>query len=118
MSELNGKTAANDAPDQMDEVDIPIRDRLNAETGVLSWDELAPHFARGVVLHVSTDLDLITVAEKIIADDAATVQAWMSSNQVRRATDDDARDWVERVPNFWCVVSAPWVLAQEKPNDS
>ncbi len=114
MSELNGKGLANDLPE---DVEIPIRDRLNAETGVLSWDELAPHFARGVVLFVSSELDLITVAEKIIADDTTTVQAWMSANQVRRATDDDARDWVERTPNFWCVVSAPWVLAQEKSSN-
>jgi len=96
------------------EAEMPLSDRLNSETGILSWQELTPYFARGVVLRVSADVDLIEVAEKVIRDDKASVEAWMASGDLRRATDDDARGWVERSPNFWCVVSAPWVLAQEK----
>ncbi len=112
MSELNGHTPpANDPPA---EVELSLRDRLNAETGVLTWEELTPHFARGVVLRVANSVDLIDVAEKVIRDDKASVEQWMQSGELRRATDDDARDWVSREPNFWCVVSAPWVLAQEK----
>ena len=112
MSELNGHTPPNPALE--DDADIPLRERLNAETGVLKWEELTPHFARGVVLRVSNNIDLIDVAEKIILDDKTSIEAWMNSGDVRRATDDDARDWVKREPEFWCVVSAPWVLAQEK----
>lgn len=112
MSELNGHTPP--LYDSVDDVDVPLRDRLNAETGVLTWEELTPHFARGVVLRVSNDVDLIDVAEKIILDDKASIEALMNSGDVRRATDNDARDWVKRDPEFWCVVSAPWVLAQEK----
>jgi len=96
------------------ETDIPLRERLNAETGVLSWEELTPHFARGVVLRVSEKVDLIDAAEVIIRDDKATVETWIANDDIRRATDDDARSWVQREPTFWCVVSAPWVLVQEK----
>jgi len=111
LSELNGQAPPNDKA--LDDADIPLRDRLNAETGKLKWEELTPHFARGVVLRVSNDVDLIEVAEKIILDDKALIEGWMNSGHLRRATDDDARDWVKREPEFWCVVSAPWVLAQE-----
>ena len=112
MTELNGHTPPNQ--DAANEVELPLRDRLNAETGVLTWEELTPHFARGVVLRVSANVDLIDVAEKVILDDKSAVEPWMKSGDLRRATDDDARDWVKREPEFWCVVSAPWVLVQEK----
>lgn len=112
MSELNGNTPPEEDPHG--EADLPLRDRLNAETGTITWDELAKHFARGVVLRVSNEVDLITVAEAVIRDDKASVERWMTAGDLRRATDDDARDWVARVPTFWSVVSAPWVLVQEK----
>lgn len=112
MSELNGHTPLSEDPHGENE--LPLRERLNAETGTLGWDELAKHFARGVVLRVSNDVDLIDVAEQVIRDDKASVERWMQSGDLRRATDDDARDWVARSPTFWSVVSAPWVLVQEK----
>ncbi len=110
--DLNGHTPPKN--DSNGEVEISLRDRLNAETGTLTWDELAKHFARGVVLRLSTEVDLITVAEAIIKDDKDRVERWMNAGDLRRASDDDARDWVARLPTFWSVVSAPWVLVQEK----
>lgn len=89
-------------------------DRLNEETGVIAWSELVRHFARGVVIHVSVQVDLIDAAVCLIEDDVTLLQAWADEGKVRRASDDDARDWTSREPDFWCVVSAPWVLVQEK----
>jgi len=112
LNELNGHTPHEPASE--DDADIPLRERLNTETGVIKWEELTKHFARGVVLRISNNVDLIDVAEQIILDDKTRIESWMNSGDVRRATDDDARDWVQREPEFWCVVSAPWVLVQEK----
>jgi hypothetical protein len=36
----------------------------------------------------------------------------MDQGAVKRATDDDARQWHERQQDFWAVVTAPWVLVQ------
>ena len=91
-----------------------LEERLNQETGVIDWSELARHFARGVVINVSAQVDLIDAAICLIEDDAQKLEAWADEGKVRRASDDDARDWVKREPQFWCVVSAPWVLVQEK----
>ncbi|MFK7995507.1 MAG: DUF2288 domain-containing protein [Granulosicoccus sp.] len=96
------------------EKEITLVDRLNQETGVIAWSELVRHFARGVVINVSVQIDLIDVAVCLIEDDATLLQAWADEGKVRRASDDDARDWTRREPDFWCVVSAPWVLVQEK----
>jgi len=91
-----------------------LAERLNQETGVIAWSELVRHFARGVVIHVSAELDLISAAICVIEDDISTMKKWTDSGDIRRASDDDARDWTERNPDFWCVVTAPWVLVQER----
>ncbi len=90
-----------------------LDEALAQEWGVISWDELARHFARGVVITVSVRLDLLNVAKGFAADDKALVEQWLAAEDVARASDDDARAWVERSPSFRCVVTAPWVLVQE-----
>lgn len=94
--------------------ELSLVDRLNHETGIIEWSELMRHFARGVVINVSPQLDLIDAAVCLIEDNTATFAQWADEGKLRRASDDDARDWTAREPAFWCVVSAPWVLVQEK----
>ena len=93
--------------------EIPLEARLNAETGRIRWMELERHFARGVVVRVDPDLDLVAVAAAFVRDDEATVMEWMTDRRVWRASSDDARDWHRRDPELWAVVAAPWVLVQE-----
>ena len=99
----------NDKPD----TDISKED-LNQQTATVDWSELIKHFARGKVIHVDADLDLVDVAHHIASDDVKYVENYLNSGSLRRATDDDARDWNMRSPRFWCVVAAPWVLIQER----
>ncbi len=94
------------------DIKIDSRDLLNAQTAKIAWEELQKHFARGVVIKVAPELDLVQVAAQVIADDKAQVEAWMASGQVANADDDDARTWVASQPMFWAVVVAPWVLVQ------
>ncbi|MEJ2179270.1 MAG: DUF2288 domain-containing protein [Gammaproteobacteria bacterium] len=86
--------------------------KLNLETGQISWSELQRYFARGVVLIVAKELDLVEVAKQFAMDNKDTVQAWMKEALVRNATDEDAKLWNETQQDFWAVVSAPWVLIQ------
>lgn len=96
---------------QRDEADV--RDLLNAQTGRLSWPELQRHFARGVVIAVAGDLDLVEAAARIVEDDRALVGRWMDEGRLARAGDADARRWERDQTEFWAVVTAPWVLVQE-----
>ncbi|MBS1212518.1 MAG: hypothetical protein H6R26_1135 [Proteobacteria bacterium] len=93
--------------------DENLRTRLNQETGRLSWQEIERHFARGVVVRVAPDLDLVDVAARMASDDKQGFMPWFSAGRVARASADDARDWNERDATFWAVVVAPWVLVQE-----
>jgi hypothetical protein len=90
-----------------------LRTRLNAETAQLSWAELERHFARGAVVRVSADLDLVEVASRFAEDDRPAVERWLTAGEVRRTTVEDAEDWGRRDPALWAVVVAPWVLVQE-----
>jgi hypothetical protein len=94
-----------------------LRARLNAETGPITWPELERHFARGVVVYVSPDLDLVEVAARMVEDDRDTMSTWLDAGQVNPATDEQARDWQARSPDFWAVVAAPWVVVQERKAD-
>lgn len=86
---------------------------LNHETGRIAWEELARHFARGVVIRIDRGLDLVVVAQAILNDDAAQVGQWQSTGALGRASDDDARRWNAENSEFWAVVIAPWVIVQE-----
>jgi len=88
--------------------------KLNLETGVITWSELMRHFARGVVINVAPSRDLVAVADCMARDDTGQLQQWLDDQSVARASDNDARDWSNREPEFWCVVAAPWVLVQER----
>ena len=90
-----------------------LRLQLNGETGKLGWNELARHFARGVVVKVEQGLDLVEVAASFVKDDKAAIKAWLAAGQIARAATEDAVDWNNRQPVFWAVVTAPWVLVQE-----
>lgn len=97
----------------MSNFDEELRPRLNAETGKLAWHELERHFACGVVVKVSVELDLIEVAASIAEDDKAVIERLIYTDKLSRASLEDAKDWHERNPAFWAVVTAPWVLVQE-----
>ena len=97
-----------------DETDKEVQSaKLNIETGLIAWDELARHFARGVVIRVSPELDLVEVGQALLSDDAPAVDCWRQSTQLERASDDDARRWHANSSEFWALVVAPWVLVQE-----
>jgi len=98
----------------MQDEDTPdLRSLLNAQAGTANWSELERHFARGVLVLVSGELDLIDVAARVAEDDKEQVEAWMHSGQVRGPEMADVKDWHGRNAEFWTVVSAPWVLIQE-----
>ncbi|MFK7890647.1 MAG: DUF2288 domain-containing protein [Granulosicoccus sp.] len=90
------------------------RSQLMQELGSIGWAELVRHFARGVVINVSQRVDIVDAALCLARDEAAQFQSWVDEDLVRRASDDDARDWTSREPEFLCVVIAPWVIVQEK----
>ena len=91
-----------------------LRAKLNGETAKVSWAEMQRHHARGVVVRVEGQLDLVEVAVAMASDEGAAVSRWMQAGQVGKVSDEQARDWLARDPVLWSVVVAPWVLVQER----
>ncbi|MDH5300374.1 MAG: DUF2288 domain-containing protein [Gammaproteobacteria bacterium] len=90
-----------------------VRQELNEQTAKIGWKELERHFARGVLVKVAAELDLVVVGEAMVRDDAKQLGVWASAGKVVRASEEDARRWVDNDTVFWAVVVAPWVLVQE-----
>ncbi len=88
--------------------------KLNGQTARLDWTELQTHFARGVVIKVTAELDLVDVAVCVARDDVAKIDQWLDDGEISRATDADAQQWQDNNTEFWAVVAAPWVLVQQK----
>ena len=97
----------------MQDLSAELRARINGETGKIRWNELERHFARGNMIWVSGELDLVEVAVRITEDDKAAVEQWMRTGAIRRAEAEDAKSWQACNQLFWAVVTAPWLLVQE-----
>lgn len=91
-----------------------LRARLNLETSRIRWKELQTYFARGHVVRVSPDLDLLAVAVELTADNKLRFEQWMAAGQVGEVTPARARQWFEKNAELWAVVVAPWVLVQDR----
>lgn len=95
-----------------------LTQKLNLETGKISWRELQRHFARGVVLVICGQLDLLEVAVKLTEDNTPQFENWLNDGLLWRARDADARRWHREGTEFWSVVVAPWVLVQAMPSSA
>lgn len=100
-----------DSGDNLDNEELVFQ-KLNLETGQISWPELQRYFARGVVIIVANELDLVEVAKQFSLDNKDAVQTWIKDGLVKNASDDDAKQWNDAQQEFWAVVTAPLVLVQ------
>lgn len=89
-----------------------IRGVLNRETAPIRWHELQPQFARGQVIAVASDLDLIEVGAQLIDDNTTQVSIWRDANQIGPVDAATAQKWYDEDTTVWAVVVAPWVLVQ------
>lgn len=91
-----------------------IKAKLNLETSRINWHDLQVYYARGHVVKVSPELDLLDVAAELAADNTARFQHWMSGGQVGDVAPDLAQQWYDNNTELWAVVIAPWVLVQDR----
>ena len=93
-------------------------DKLHSETARINWQELQPHFARGVILYVDTALDLISIASDIAEDSVHQLESAISAKKIVFPSNDQAKTWYRNNTEFWSVVVAPYVLIQAVDKDS
>jgi len=86
---------------------------ITLETSKIVWHELQRFFAQGLVIFVSTNLDLVDVAHQFSIDNKIQVELWLSEKKIVLVTDQQALKWYEENESLWAVVVKPWVLVQE-----
>ncbi|MEP3562957.1 MAG: DUF2288 domain-containing protein [Marinobacter sp.] len=91
-----------------------LKAKLNLETSRIHWHELQTYYARGHVVRVEPDLDLLEVAAQLTADNKTQFEQWLASGSVGDVSPDLARAWYEKNSELWAVVVAPWVLVQDR----
>ncbi len=82
------------------------------ELAEISFQELQKHFAKGILIKVADQLDIIEVALQIHADNTSQIQKWMDNQDIERAHDDHAQFWIDNRSMLKAVTVAPWVLVQ------
>jgi hypothetical protein len=92
--------------------DSELHDKINRETARIPWSELERHFAHGVVVYVSEELDLVEVALRVAHDDKASIARWMSEGKLAKVSDLQARTWQAADAQLWASVVSPFVLVQ------
>ena len=94
--------------------ELPLVSKLNLETAQIQWRELQTFFASGSVIFVGDSLDMLNVAEQLVADNTEQFSAWLEQGKVAPVSDQQALDWYDRDATVWGVVIKPWVLVQER----
>ena len=91
-----------------------LKKKLNLETSIICWRDLQIYYARGHVVRVAPELDLLDVALELTADNKEQFEQWMTADQVGDVPPPLAQAWYDRNVELWAVVVAPWVLVQER----
>ena len=87
---------------------------LHAETAAIEWKDLERFFARGNLLHVSSDLDLIDAAVEIANDNKPAIEQWIAEGHLSGVSNEEALLWSKGGSNLWSVIVLPWVLVQQR----
>lgn len=88
--------------------------KLLAETAKVRWSELTVLFARGALIRIAGELDLVSVAEAVASDNAAQVATWASAGLLEKMPADMAQTFEENDTELWAVVVSPWVIVQDR----
>ena len=103
----------NDSTDSTDSKDIDVlRANINGETAQINWSELQRFFAGGWLIYVSGNTNLLDVAVAFSLDNKEEVSKWLTSGEIAKVSDEQAKQWHEENTTFWANAVKPWVLIQ------
>ena len=98
---------------KMNKEDIKVK--LLAETVKVGWKEIEKFFARGAVLKVSGELDLLEVATNMAYDESVEIEKLMQAGKLGELSVEQAKEWsVLEDDDLWAVVVSPWVMVQQR----
>lgn len=90
------------------------KEKVNLETAKIAWTDLQRFFAKGEVIWIEPELDLVDAAYQFSIDNKTQVQNWLENQKVALVSDKQALQWFETNAQLWAVVVKPWILVQEE----
>jgi|TARA_R110002096_G_scaffold246654_3_gene438885 hypothetical protein len=87
---------------------------LHAETAEINWKDLERFFAKGNLLRVSQELDLVDVALELANDNKTQIEQWIAENHLAGVSNDEASAWSKGDAELWSVIVLPWILVQNR----
>lgn len=91
-----------------------LAEEFHQQTAHIRWHELQTYYAKGDVICVAPELDLVVVAVALAMDNTHRFRAWIDAGDISPVTEQQAQLWFDQNPDLWAVVAAPWVLVQDK----
>jgi hypothetical protein len=91
-----------------------LQEKLNLETALIPWKDLELFFAKGHLLIVDHECDLIHVASQIGSHQIDAIESLIYKNLIQFATPRWIKKNCSETTLFWAVVIAPYVFVQLK----
>ena len=88
--------------------------KLNGETAIVAWQEIERFFAKGNLLLIAKDVDLINCAADMSMDNGEAVGKLINAEKIQAMPVGFVKDNCKPETEFWTVVVAPYILAQLK----
>jgi len=86
---------------------------LKGECAPVFYKEIEKFFAKGMLVLVTNELDIINVALAIQNDQKEQMEQWIKDKQVIRVHDEHAISWSKTNEPLMAITAVPWVLVQE-----
>ncbi len=90
--------------------------QLLGQTARMSWAEIMPIFAKGMVLWVASNQDLGTAWPSRSSKTIKERQCANAAKALHHLKDEQALDFQQRDPELWAVVVAPWLISARASN--
>jgi len=92
--------------------DAELKEKLQGEISPIPWKELQMHFARGITIFISPELDFFDAVFQISKNNTSLVERWMAEKKLDRVMDDQAKEWFDTKASLMTAIVKPWVLLQ------
>ena len=92
---------------------IKSREELQQECAPIFYTEIERFFAKGMLVLVSKDINIIDVALIVQADNSEELDKLIKQGIVIRAHDIHAIKWSQEKAQLLTVTAVPWLLVQE-----
>ncbi|MEE4246032.1 MAG: DUF2288 family protein [Kangiellaceae bacterium] len=101
--------SVNDQQAQLEQLELA---KINMDTAKASWQELEVFFARGQIIAVDKQLDLVQVAKQLMDDNKEFFEQQLEQGYIIKPDIDWVKKNCHATTLFWTTVIAPYVLIQ------